>query len=163
MAGRTPKPTALKLVTGNPGKRAINKAEPDPAYLTDLTPPAWLPAQAAEVWNDLAPKFAKAHLLTELDVELFAQGCVAVSQFRRAAVKAGDALVKSKHEVNDAGDLVEVGEHVNPWLVVQSMASKQAGAVLREFGAGPVSRSRIMLQPQLDLFSGNDKAKSYFS
>jgi hypothetical protein len=31
MAGRRPKPTHLKVVTGNPGKRKLNDKEPTPA------------------------------------------------------------------------------------------------------------------------------------
>lgn len=31
MAGRKPKPTALKKLEGNPGKRKLNKKEPIPA------------------------------------------------------------------------------------------------------------------------------------
>jgi len=35
MGGRRPTPSALKLVTGNPGKRPLNKKEPPLARLTD--------------------------------------------------------------------------------------------------------------------------------
>ena len=49
MAGRRPKPTKLKLVTGNPGKRKLNDNEPQPAreipsppsHLTDWGKTAW--------------------------------------------------------------------------------------------------------------------------
>ena len=30
MAGRKPKPTRLKIIQGNPGKRPLNKNEPQP-------------------------------------------------------------------------------------------------------------------------------------
>ena len=30
MKGRKPKPTRLKVISGNPGKRPINDSEPDP-------------------------------------------------------------------------------------------------------------------------------------
>jgi phage terminase small subunit len=49
MAGRRPKPTHLKVVTGNPGKRKLNDKEPSPAreipsppeHLTDWGKVAW--------------------------------------------------------------------------------------------------------------------------
>jgi hypothetical protein len=49
MAGRRPKPTHLKVVTGNPGKRKLNDKEPTPAreipsppeHLTDWGKVAW--------------------------------------------------------------------------------------------------------------------------
>lgn len=53
-AGRKPTPTALKLVKGNPGKRAVNKAEAVVA-LSEPTPPAkfsfWLHCAAPILWG----------------------------------------------------------------------------------------------------------------
>lgn len=164
-AGRPPKPTALKLVQGNPGKRAINRQEPDPVYLNDLTPPSWLGPAAASVWNELAPRLRRARVLTELDVDALSMGCVAIAQYRASVSRVGDALVKSKHATNDEGDAVEVGEHVNPWLIVQSMTYKQAMAIFAQFGLTPAARSRVAINPQDDLF-GHGQAqngKSYFS
>ncbi len=37
--GRKPKPSHLKLVTGNPGKRAINTQEPVPERILPAPPP----------------------------------------------------------------------------------------------------------------------------
>lgn len=164
-AGRPPKPTALKLVEGNKGKRAINSQEPDPAYLNDMTPPAWLGAAAAEVWNEMAPKLRAAQVLTELDVQALAMGCVAISQYRQSVSRIGDALVKSKHVEKEDGSIVETGEHVNPWMIVQSMTYKQAMGIFAQFGLTPAARSRIAINPQDDLF-GHGQApagKNYFS
>ena len=43
--GRKPKPTALKALEGNPGKRPLNEHEPMPPKAT-LRCPAWLEAEA---------------------------------------------------------------------------------------------------------------------
>lgn len=162
MAGRTPKPTALKLIEGNRGKRAIGKQEPDPTYLQDLTPPTWLDAASQEVWNEVAPKLRAARVLTDLDVQLLAMGCISIAQYRRAVRRAGDDLVKSKHSEDEEGNPVETGEQVNPWFIVQSMSFKQAMAVFREFGMSPAARTRIAIQPQGDLFDEKGPA-SYFA
>ena len=165
MAGRPPKPTALKVIEGNRGKRATNKQEPDPTYLTDLEPPAWLAQPAQEVWKEVAPKLAAAKLLTEVDVQMLAMGCVAIAQHRYAVKRTGDDLVKAKHEVDEEGELFSVGEHINPWMLVQSMTFKQAMAVFQQFGMSPAARTRIAIQPQGDLFGhGNqeNKAAKYF-
>jgi P27 family predicted phage terminase small subunit len=163
MRGRTPKPTSLKLVTGNPGKRATNKQEPDPDYLRDLTPPAWLPARAKAVWDELAPRLSKAKLLTEVDAEAFAQGCVAIANFRYTCQRVGDDLVKSKHVAGEDDSVVEVGEHLNPWELARSMCFKQAHIVFDKFGMTPAARTRIAIKPQGDLF-GNEASptKKYF-
>lgn len=165
MAGRPPKPTALKLIEGNRGKRAANKNEPDPTYLADLEPPAWLAPAAQEVWNEVAPKLAAAKLLTEVDVQMLAMGCVAIAQHRYAVTRTGADLVKVKHEPGPDGEPVGVGEHLNPWMLVQSMTFKQAMAVFQQFGMSPAARTRIAINPQHDLFgngSQENKAAKYF-
>lgn len=162
MAGRPPKPTALKLVAGNPGKRALGKQEPDPAYLSDLTPPGWLPPSAAGVWREVAPHLSAAKLLTHVDVQALAMGCVAIAQYRLAVEQVGDKLIKSKIAEKDDGSIVDVGEHINPWALVQSMTFKQAMAVFERFGMSPAARTRIAVNPQGDLF-GDKGAAGYFS
>lgn len=165
MAGRPPKPTALKLVQGNPGKRALNKQEPDPTYLQDLTPPAWMPDGAKAVWAEMAPAASRAKLLTEVDVDAFAMGCVAVADYRRAVLKTGEADVKTKLQADEEGKIVEVGEHLNPWAMVKSMSFKQAMAVFDKFGMTPQARTRIAVQPQGGLFDGDptqSPTKKYF-
>ncbi len=170
MAGRAPKPTNLKLVTGNPGKRAINRAEPDPTYLTNLEPPTWLPDDARQVWEEIAPRLARAKLLTEVDVEALSHGCVAIAQYRLAARTSGAQLVRTKVEYDELGKPRAPkpdagGEYLNPWLIVQSMSFKQAMAIFQQFGMSPAARTRIAINPQGDLF-GDGPSKgtdSYFT
>ena len=165
---RPPKPTQLKVVEGNRGKRALNSREPDPAYLNDLTPPAWLDPKSAEVWAEIAPKLRAARVLTEIDVPMLGMACVSLAQYRQSQRRLGDDLVIGGETVpDDASPDGEryVAPHINPWMVVQSMSFKQAMAVLREFGMSPSARSRVAINPQDDLF-GNGQAKSpdrYFS
>lgn len=51
MAGRKPKPTALKKLEGNPGKRKLNTKEPIPAKGM-LNCPEWLLPEAKECHAD---------------------------------------------------------------------------------------------------------------
>ena len=152
---------------GNPGKRAPAKGEPDPDYLEDLTPPDYLSAGAAAVWLAEAPKFRRAKLLTEVDVMAFAALCQAASDYRRAVAKTGDMDVKSKFREDDEGRVVEVGEHLNPWAMVKSMASKQMGGWLSKFGGTPQDRTRVEVNPQASLFPNDaqhkDPAAPYFT
>ena len=162
---RPTKPTALKLVQGNKGKRALNKSEPDPDYLSDLTAPEYLSVSAAKVLDEVVPNLRAALLLTKVDVPMLAMGCNAIAQYRAAAARASDdQMIKSKMvQPEDGGDPIAVGEHVNPWLIVQSMSFKQAMAVFQQFGMSPAARTRISVNPQGDLFgNGENKAASYF-
>lgn len=159
MVGRPPKPTALKVIQGNPGKRSSNKQEPDPAYLMNLDPPTWLHAAAKEVWLEVAPHLSAAKLLTEVDVQALAMGCVAIAQYRQAVRIAGDDLVKSKIVLDEDEKPIAAGEHLNPWLIVQSMSFKQAMAIFQQFGMSPAARTRIAIQPQGDLFGNGQNQK----
>lgn len=163
MAGRPPKPTALKVVTGNAGKRPLGKQEPDPVYLDDLTAPAWLDPKARQVWDEVAPHLSAAKLLTHVDVQMLAMGCIAIAQYRQATKQAGDDLVKAKIEEDSDGNETETGHHLNPWLLVQSMSFKQAMVVFQQFGMSPAARTRIAIQPQGDLFAdGKEKSAGRF-
>jgi phage terminase small subunit len=76
MAGRPPKPTALKLLQGNPGKRKLNDQEPKPAAGARM--PEWFadrPELAAE-WNRHAPRLEKLGLLTEIDDSALTAICI---------------------------------------------------------------------------------------
>lgn len=77
----------MKLLQGNPGKRPINKNEPQPAK-AGLEPPKWLSPDAKKVWRQYAPKLQDLGLLTELDVEFFALGCVQLVAARAGNDKA---------------------------------------------------------------------------
>jgi len=175
MAGRPPKPTALKVIQGNAGKRAMNKQEPDPDYLQDLTAPGWLPEEAAQVWDEVAPHLSRAKLLTHVDVQALAMGCIALAQYRLAVARVGNEPIKGKvlvdkesgEPVLDSNDRpIMAGEHLNPWAMVQSMTFKQAMAVLERFGMTPAARTRIAVQPQGDLFDdqkGKASGGGYFT
>ena len=152
---------------GNPGKRASAKGEPDPDYLADLTPPEWLSDGAREVWLQEAPKYRKARLLTEIDVLGFAALCQSASDYRRAVRKTGEDDVKCKYAEDEEGNVRAVGEHLNPWAMVKSMAFKQTVVMLGKFGGTPQDRTRVEVNPQASLFGDDgkkpaDPAASFF-
>lgn len=122
MRGDKPKPTALKLLAGNPGKRALNDREPDSGAL-DLTPPAELSAEAVTHWNRLVPMLAKTGVLKQSDRDILTLFCEAYVA-HLAAVRAG------KINVGLLGQLRQM---------------------LGEMGMTPATRSRIIAdKPQGD-------------
>ena len=74
MRGRKPKPTALKIAQGNPGKRAINGAEPKPPTSLPDCPPHLSPEAQAE-WHRIAESLNKIGLLTQIDRTTMAAYC----------------------------------------------------------------------------------------
>jgi hypothetical protein len=56
MRGRRPRPTCLKLLSGNPGKRPLNGSEPRPDPIVLECPPE-LGEVARREWHRLAAEF----------------------------------------------------------------------------------------------------------
>jgi len=140
---RPRKPTSLKLVTGTDRADRRNGNEPEPQLLEDLTPPAHLAARSAVVWNELAPMLRRIQLLTEADVIAFEMLCDAVADYRLARETRGDDMVTYSHKGS---------QMLDQWLVAQQACGKRAETLMGRFGMDPVSRSRVMVTPQGDLF-----------
>jgi phage terminase small subunit len=84
MRGRKPRPTHLKLVTGNPGKRRLNSAEPRPSVAGRTSPPAELGRDAKTEWRGVARRLQALELLTPVDRASLAAYCQAYGRWRQA-------------------------------------------------------------------------------
>lgn len=138
MRGRRPKPTRLKYLTGNPGKRALNMREPRPDPEIPDCPEQLSPAAQAE-WRRLCAELGKLNLLTNLDRGALATYCAAYALWAAAIenVHKYGAMVKSP-----TGYPMQ-----SPYIAI---ANRQAEIMMRiasEFGFTPASRSRIATPP----------------
>jgi P27 family predicted phage terminase small subunit len=137
MRGRKPKPTALREMEGNPGKRPLNRREPKPKG--DLyAAPEWMSATQREGWA-YAVTHAPYGLLKQLDRSVLAIWVVAEDLHREAAEKITqyDLLTKSPN----AGLPLQ-----SPYLAI---LNKQAQIMLKagaELGFSPSSRTRVQLE-----------------
>lgn len=135
MRGRKPKPTVLKVLEGNPGKRSINDREPAvPDGIPDC--PDWLDAEAKAEWYRMAKVLKDMHLLSLADRTALAAYCVAYSRWVEAEtqVKKYGMIVKSPHK----GFPMK-----SPYLTVADQAMESMRKFMVEFGLTPSSRSRI--------------------
>lgn len=100
--GRPRKPTALKIIAGNPGKRPLpaeRAVEVRPA-----AKPAWLDALASPVWDELAPARIAMGLLTSNTSEAFGMLCVYIAEFRRTPLLLkGPQLTDMRAKMNAFG------------------------------------------------------------
>jgi P27 family predicted phage terminase small subunit len=142
--GPAPKPTALKLLQGNPGKRPLNTREPQP---NDATPrcPGWLDEEAKIAWRRIVPELKRMGLLTSIDGDALANYCDTWSRWKRSVLflqKNGD-FYSIKDEEGKA-------KYVQQWP--QVAIARNLLAVLnryqQEFGLTPASRSRLVLPEQ---------------
>ena len=83
MAGREPKPTALKKLEGNPGKRKLNTMEPMPGKGVPDCPKRLL-SEAKMEWERLCVKLSEMGVLTEIDMAAFAACCQSYARWKEA-------------------------------------------------------------------------------
>ncbi len=94
---RLRKPTALKLLQGNPGKRPLLKNEPKPKV--GCQPPPWLNVEARVQWKRLAPRLIELGLLTEIDGDAFAALCMLTAHLAVLGTIQGAAIAECTKEL----------------------------------------------------------------
>jgi P27 family predicted phage terminase small subunit len=150
--GRKPKPTRLKQLAGNPGKRPLNDHEPRPRVVQLSCPPELSDAGKRE-WRRLVKELAALKLLTNLDRAALAAYCEAYALWTEAiaAIHKYGTMVKSP-----SGFPMQ-----SPYIAI---ANRQAEIMMRiasEFGFTPASRSRIAIPEEREptLFDFADEAE----
>ena len=144
--GRRPKPTRLKVLTGNPGRRPLNMDEPMPQAAIPECPPE-LGAVARREWDRLVGELTSLKMLTNLDRAALAAYCGSYALWAEAteAIQKYGTMVKAP-----SGFPIQ-----SPYVAI---ANRQAEIMMRiasEFGFTPASRSRISTpgSPEPNLFS----------
>ncbi|MBL8659395.1 MAG: phage terminase small subunit P27 family [Rhodospirillales bacterium] len=151
MRGRKPTPTALKVIRGNPGKRRIEHACPEPEALF-APPPDWLAPLAAERWRQLMPELVRWGLFTRLDADSLAAYCSYYALFRdqlAAAAEVGAVVA------TPSGYAM-----TNPHLTNANKAARMMQGFGTEFGLSPAARVRLKGTAQGELPLGDVPAKA---
>ena len=132
--GTKPKPSSLKILAGNRGKRPLNKDEPEPKGIMPQCP-EHLDEGAKQEWDNIVPMLSKLGILTEVDGAALAIYCQAYSTWVQAVerIKKTGMIVKAP-----SGYPIQ-----NPYLAIANKAVEQMNRFLTEFGMTPSSRSRI--------------------
>lgn len=141
--GRPPKPTKLKELTGNPGKRALNKDEPKPPQRKPSCP-KHLVGEARKEWDRMSKQLFELGLLTEVDRAALAGYCQAWARWVQAEEEMGKKEFKMI-SLTDSGYPV-----VSPWMGIATQAMKQMLRFLTEFGMTPASRSRVTVNKEAE-------------
>jgi P27 family predicted phage terminase small subunit len=126
------KPTKLKDLAGNPGKRALNRKEPQPKG-APLAPATMSPA-AKQVWTQLVASMPRG-VFTTADSAILAAYCEAVANHRQATA----AIMESPAQVQGS-----TGQPVlNPWFKQQAEAARQICTFGQRLGLDPIARQAI--------------------
>ena len=81
--GPPPKPTKLRVLTGNPGKRRLNQREPQPSKDAPRCP-AWLTTDAKKVWRRLSVELKRLGVLTVIDRDALVIYCQLYGRWKEA-------------------------------------------------------------------------------
>ena len=159
ITGRKPKPTQLKLVTSNPGKRKVNGKEAKTKAAIPA-PPAHLTVDAVEEWERVATELFNLGILSKIDRAALAAYAMAYGRW----VQAERAIAKMAEKDQLTGGLMiktSNGNAIQNPLV--GTANKAAADMMRyaaEFGMTPSARSRISAEPPEER---GDPADRFFS
>lgn len=147
--GTRPKPTKVKLLEGNRGRRKIGEGEPEPAPGRPTCPPH-LSASAKAEWKRIVPELEKMGLLTKVDRSALAAYCNAYGEWKDTC-----ELLKGKSPIikTEAGNIIQ-----NPLVGIAHKASELMYKFLVEFGMTPSSRTRINVAKIGDPEDPMDKA-----
>ena len=135
--GRKPKPTAVKLAEGNPGKRRINGQEPKPAgSMPDC--PEHLSVEAKAEWNRIAVNLNRIGLLTQVDRTTMAAYCQCYGRW----VEAEQKLAETPAILRLPSGYIQQ----SPWLTISNKQLELMAKYMAELGLTPASRSRLAIQ-----------------
>ena len=145
--GRKPKPTAIKELEGNPGKRPLNENEPKPAKKAPACP-KWLDPDAKKEWRRLAKQMEQLGILTELDMAVFAAYCQSWARYKEAEefISQHGTIVKTPSNYYQAVPQVAMAQQ---YLKIMNRLAEQLGLT-------PAARSRLIAGSDKQLGSGDE-------
>jgi P27 family predicted phage terminase small subunit len=145
--GAKPKPSHLKVIAGNPGRRPLNKREPKPSG--DLkAAPDWMTVRQIKIWDE-AIRTAPKGLLKELDESILSVWVIARDMHQQASAEIAQSGLMTT--TPKTGDSIQ-----SPYVAVvnrQALIMMKAAA---EMGFTPSSRSRVAIDDAGEAASGWD-------
>lgn len=139
--GPIPKPNVIVRAEGNPGKRPLNRNEPQPRATTPRCP-EHLDEEAKKEWKRLVPVLRRMRVLTEADKMSLANLCQTWSTLLKAQEKLTEMGILYK---SPSGYVMQ-----SPLLPIVNQCVETITKLSREFGLTPAARSRIIAHTVAD-------------
>ncbi|HEY3972334.1 MAG TPA: phage terminase small subunit P27 family [Candidatus Sulfotelmatobacter sp.] len=147
--GHNKKPSKLKAIQGNAGKRKINHREPKPTPGIPLMPAHLAKDPVAKAkWKELVPILNRMGVLTTADGDGLAAYCALFSQW----VKCEAAIRKLgmfTADVDETSGLAKIKQ--NPAVRVKADTLRLMRQFENEFGLTPAARSNLSVGQGRDL------------
>ncbi|MEO5366043.1 MAG: P27 family phage terminase small subunit [Magnetococcus sp. WYHC-3] len=148
MPGRPHKPTQLKVIEGNRGKRPLPENEPKPRPKAPGCPDV-LDAEAKSLWRTLAPKLEKIGLLCETDGEQFASMCQIRSRLFGIFDRIKNIDLELKTEI-DPEKVVLLGKEKSSLMKQERLYATIFRGFASEFGLSPRGRVGLTVGKEPD-------------
>jgi len=136
MRGRPPKPTEIRELEGNPGKRPL----PEPVRIQGkaaLEKPRGMPKAAQEAWDLIVPSLLEVGVVDGVDALALEAMCLAYWQMKEA-----EKLLK-KDGILSTGSQGQLVEH--PAAGTMRAASSLFAKYAEQYALTPVARTRLGL------------------
>ena len=136
-AGRRPQPTNMRVINGNPGKRALPTNEPKPR--AGLPPcPKGVSALARKMWTRIGDELDRMGVMTHADGPALELLVDAYAEWRQARDVVEDLGATYESET-EHGSIVRA----RPEVAIAADAWRRCKAMLVEFGATPAARTKV--------------------
>lgn len=144
-----PKPAALKLLQGNPGKRPILE-EPQPdTYQRAPAPPRHLPKLASYFWRRHSRTLFSLGLLTKADISAYEAASMCYARYREAESYITEkGLVLEVAVTDKKGDLVGTRYQKNPATDIAIRERVLLKQYMEQFGLTPSARVKLGTKPK---------------
>lgn len=142
MAAPRPTPTALKLIKGNPGKRAINKAEPKKVK-ANIRVPSHMDSLAKTVWKRVAKTLDELGVLSSTDLDTLENYCETYARIRRLRIELKKLGGTSYESIKPDG---EVLWKAYPQASQLDSAERNFKSFAVELGLTPAARSKVQVK-----------------
>ena len=158
--GPAPKPTVLKKLAGNPGKRSLSTNEPRPRAKRPRMPSHFTPADDPDAtvkesrvqkefyeiargeWRRVVRELsAVAGLVTSVDADALAMYCETYARWVQASRKLAMSGMVEKLKTNQGGEYLAM----SPYVTIINQCMRTMKQLLTEFGMTPASRTRIQI------------------
>lgn len=145
-AGRPTKPTKLKELAGNPGKRPLNH---EPEVIAGLPEkPRGMPIAASREWDRMCLDLSVIGLVSKVDGKALYAYCMAFADAElmdRTMRKEGYFI--ETHFLDREGEIVLGDRKKHPAYDMKYKALAAMKTFLIEFGLTPASRAKLHVEP----------------
>ena len=144
------KPTEIKKLEGNPGRRPLPDSEPEYApVMVDAEPPEVLTTEAGrKLWRGLLPALASIGVLQETDLQTMTRYCRTWGRYVEVE-RLIDDMDSGGHPVHKyLQTTVNMNIIQNPLIGVSNRCSDMLLKLEAEMGLTPAARSRIVVPPK---------------